>query len=86
MHAVIFEVEMSDAYQSQGADDLTNLVTICKQLPGFVRGTWTTSGNRGLSLIVFESEAAARALADNAKSPPPVKTLRTDVYEVAAEA
>ena len=85
MHAVIFEVEMTEGY-TRAEQDLEQLVTMCKQLPGFMHGTWTQSSGRGLSLLVFESEDAARALADHSQSPPTVVTTRLDVYEVVAEA
>ena len=59
-----------------------------KGAPGFVRGTWLSDGRRAVSLIVFESEEAARQLADNASMPPDaaVTVRAVDVYEVLGEA
>ncbi|MGH9223595.1 MAG: hypothetical protein ACRD2W_07355 [Acidimicrobiales bacterium] len=57
-------------------------------MPGFQRGTWTTDGSRGLSLVVFESADVAKEIADNAFLPPEASaTLRSArVYEVRREA
>ena len=84
MYAVVFQVDMKDNWEGDPDQDLDALVGFSKTLPGFVRGTWTQSGPRGLSFLLFESEGAARSVADNA-SPPPCgpATLRcVDVYQV----
>ncbi|MBV8937703.1 MAG: hypothetical protein JO095_18130, partial [Alphaproteobacteria bacterium] len=38
------------------------------QAPGFVSGYWTRAGSSGLSMTVFESEDAARAASERARS------------------
>lgn len=88
MHAVVFQVDMKPDWQGDQDQELDHLVTMVKSMPGFVRGSWAGDGRRGLSFIVFESEAAARSLADNASMPPDASvTFRSvDVYEIAREA
>ena len=87
MHAVVFQVDMKEDWQGDADRELDQITTMVKSVPGFVRGTWTTDGRRGLSFIVFESEQAARAVAENASMPPNASvTFRSaDVYEVVRE-
>ncbi len=84
MHAVVFQVEMKPGWEEKVDPELDQLVTMVKSVPGFVRGTWTTDGRRGLSFLLFESQETAQGLADNASMPPDSSvTLRSaDVYEV----
>ena len=84
MHAVVFEVDMKEGWEGDADRELDQLTSFVKSVPGFVRGTWTSDGRRGLSFIVFESEASARGLAENATMPPDASvTLRSaTVYEV----
>ncbi|HEX2272779.1 MAG TPA: hypothetical protein VHG90_02785 [Acidimicrobiales bacterium] len=85
MHAVVFQVDMNEGWEE--SSELDEIATSLRSMPGFVRGTWTTDGKRGLSFIVFESEEAARALADDSSGPPlTAATFRSvDVYEVVQE-
>jgi hypothetical protein len=59
---------------------------------GFVRGIWLRSmdGTSGLGVVVFDTEAHARALAEQAtEGPPPgaaVTPRSIEVFEVVAEA
>lgn len=66
MHAVVVKVEVQDP---RGAEERLKqeVVPRVSQLPGFVAGYWLgpREGNEGLSVIVFESEDAARAAADS---------------------
>lgn len=58
-------------------------------MPGFVSGFWMDAGaGKGHSVVVFESEAAARAMAGGVASnaPTPVTVERVEVYEVIAHA
>ncbi len=82
MHAVVFQVDIQE-WEGNADRELEQLVTMMKSVPGFVRGTWTTDGRRGLSFIVFETEQAALGVADNAAVPPGASiSLRSvDVYE-----
>lgn len=84
MHAVVFQVDMKQGWEGNADAELDQLTTMVKSVPGFVRGTWTTDGRRGVSFLLFESKESAQALADNASMPPDASvTLRAvDVYEV----
>ena len=84
MHAVVFQVDMKEGWEGKVDAELDQLVTMIKSVPGFVRGTWTTDGRRGLSFLLFGSQENAQNLADNASMPPDASvTLRSvDVYEV----
>ncbi len=88
MHAVVFEVDMKEGWEGDADRELDQVATMVRSVPGFKRGTWATDGRRGLSFIVFESEEAARAVADNASMPPNASaTLRSaSVYEIVREA
>jgi quinol monooxygenase YgiN len=84
VHAVVFQVDMKQGWEGRVDAELDQLVTMVKSVPGFVRGTWTTDGRRGLSFLLFESQESAEGLAANAAMPPDASvTLRSaDVYEV----
>lgn len=88
MHAIVFEVDMKEGQEEAARAELGPLMEMVKEVPGFVRGTWLADGRRGLSVVVFESEAAARDLADNAAMPPDsaVSFRSADIYEVWGEA
>jgi heme-degrading monooxygenase HmoA len=60
MHAVVVRVNIDDF--EKGRQFLTEqAVPRVSQAPGFVAGYWTRSeDDKGLSMIVFESEDAAR--------------------------
>jgi heme-degrading monooxygenase HmoA len=62
-----------------------------KGMPGFVSGTWARSadGTKGHSVVIFETEDAAKAAMEQARATPPeapVKMLYTEIYEVMAQA
>jgi hypothetical protein len=64
VHAVVVRVTVNDreAAEQRLRDEIIPRVS---QLPGVVAGYWTRSdGTDGLSMVVFESEEAARAAAD----------------------
>jgi hypothetical protein len=89
MHAVVIQVTIHDF--ERGLQMLEErIVPTVKQAPGFVSGYWTRSeDDRGLSMIVVESEENARGLADMIRSAPPDEgvTLESiDVREVVAQA
>jgi hypothetical protein len=64
MHAVVVRVTISDRETAEKALR-EEVVPRVSQSPGFVAGYWTRSDRPdGLSMIVFESEDAARAAAD----------------------
>jgi hypothetical protein len=88
MHAVVFQVDFKENSSGDADTELDQLVGMIKSVPGFVRGTWTTDGKRGLSFIVFNSEEAARAVAANASVPPDaaVAFRSADVYQIVRDA
>jgi hypothetical protein len=88
MHALVFQVEFKQDWQGDADAELDQLIAMVKSVPGFVRGTWTTDGKRGLSFIVFDNEESARAMAANASVPPDAAVVfrSADVYRIAADA
>ena len=51
------------------------------QAPGFVAGYWTRKDNEGLSMIVYESEDAARAVSEQIPSGVPEAVTLDEVEE-----
>ena len=87
MYAVVVKVTINDAERAQ--EELKNtVVPMVSQVPGFVAGYWTGVGNEGLSFIVFETEDAARQVADRVPQTVPefVKFESAEVREVVASA
>ena len=92
MYAMVGEVRLDPARRDD-AEKLLNemVVPAAKQAPGFVAGWWTRSddGTTGRSMIIFETEEAARQMAEMAGSPPPdspVTPVRMEVLRVLAHA
>ena len=89
MHAVLVKVSISDVEGSQKALRET-VVPRVSQLPGFVAGYWTRSadGSNGRSMLVFESEEAARTAAERVGQnvPEGVTFEGAEVREVVANA
>lgn len=90
MHAVVVNVSISDF---EGGRKMLeeDVVPRVKQAPGFVAGYWTRSeDNSGLSMMVFESEDAARGAAEfiRTQSPPSdaVTLENVEVREVVVSA
>ena len=80
MHAVVLNVTVNDQEAALGALR-EEVVPQVSGSPGFVAGYWVgLEGNRGTTVVVFESEAAARAAAAQAQSPG--ESLRFDSVEV----
>ena len=69
MHAVIVKVKIGD-FDKARKGLREEVVPRASQAPGFVAGYWTRSddGHSGLSMILFESEANARAAEDQISS------------------
>lgn len=89
MHAVVVRVSISD--QDAAHKGLTEtVVPRVSQAPGFVAGYWTRAddGSNGQSMLVFESEDAARAAADRMATnvPEGVTFESAEVREVVANA
>jgi hypothetical protein len=87
MHAVVMQVDFVPGREAQQEPELDVLAGMLTSTPGFVRGTWAGDGRRGLSYLLFASETAARAVADNVTIPPDacVALRSVDVFEVARE-
>ncbi len=61
MHAVVVDVSISDLDQARKELD-ESVVPGVSRAPGFVSGVWVRlDGNKGRSIVVFESEEAANA-------------------------
>lgn len=88
MHAVVFQVDLKEGREADQQPELDQLIEFVKTVPGFVHGTWANDGKMGLSLVVMESEEAARAMAANASIPPEAAVTfhSADVLEVVGEA
>jgi len=91
MHAVVLRVTVGDAeIAEKGFRE--KVVPEVSSAPGFVAGYWTRSddGSNGLSILVFESEDAARTAADRFRGgtiiPETVTVSRIEVREVIANA
>jgi hypothetical protein len=84
MHAVVFTVDRKQDWTGDLDQELDSMTGALKSAPGFIRGTWATDAGRGISFSLFESEQAARAVADNAAVPPSASVIlrSADVYEV----
>jgi hypothetical protein len=69
MHAVFIPVTFNDRSAAEG--ELKGLVAQTSGLPGFVAGYWVaTAPDKGISVVVFEDEDAARALGAQAQDSP----------------
>jgi quinol monooxygenase YgiN len=93
MHAVIGQVKIDQSREGEVRKALSEIVVpTARAMPGFVGGTWCRSvqDNRGISMLLFESEEAARAAAEQMRQGPPPGTPATfvsaDVFEVVAQA
>jgi hypothetical protein len=89
MHAVLVKVSISD-FEGSVKELRETVVPRISQLPGFVAGYWTRSsdGSNGRSMLVFESEEAARTAAERvgANIPEGVTFEGAEVREVVASA
>jgi len=88
MHAVVVNLTINEPEADLRALR-DRVVPLVSQAPGFVRGYWTRRSDAGLSMIVFDSEDAANAAAEQLRSTlsDPVATLgNIDVREVVAHA
>ena len=88
MHAVIVDVSIADAQEAQ--EELRErVVPMVSKAPGFVAGFWMEAGaGKGHSVVVFESEAVAKEMAERVPTnvPSSVKIERVEVHEVVAHA
>jgi hypothetical protein len=87
MHAVVVNVTINDP--DAATTELRNqVVPQVKGAPGFVAGYWVgLDGGRGTSVVVFDSEDAARQAAAQARAPGDFVTFDSvEVGEVVANA
>jgi hypothetical protein len=87
MYAIVVRVTINDVDKAR--EELRNrVVPNVSQSPGFVAGYWTGTSGDGLSMVIFESEDAARQMADRVpQTVPEFVTLESvDVREVVANA
>lgn len=89
MHAVVVKVSIKDSEAAQKALE-EQVVPRVKQAPGFVAGYWSRSDDRssGQGMILFESEEAARAAAEQLRAniPDRVTLESVEVREIVASA
>jgi hypothetical protein len=87
MHAVVVRVSIKDA-ESATTELREKVVPGASQAPGFVAGYWTRKDDGGLSMIVFDSEDEAQAVADRLPDmvPDAVDLQGVEVREVVANA
>ena len=68
MYAVVVNVSISDVEQAQG-ELRERVVPMVSQVPGFVSGVWMEYGEgTGHSVVVFEGEDAANAMAQQVRT------------------
>lgn len=81
MHAVVLNVTVHDREASTRALE-NQVVPRAKHARGFLAGYWLAmSGGKGLSVLLFETQDAARAMAEYAQ--PPGDFISFDSLEVA---
>jgi hypothetical protein len=86
MHAVLVKVR-SDNFEAAQEVLRSEVVPRVSQAPGFVAGYWLEpKDGKGVSLVVFESEEAARSAAERLQPPPMVELEAVEVREVVAHA
>ena len=94
MHGVIVQVKIDQNREDEARKVLQDVVVpSAKALTGFVSGNWLRElqGDRGISVLLFESAEAAQAAAEQIRSqgPPPgvpVTMETVDAYEVLLQA
>jgi hypothetical protein len=87
MYAVVVKVKVNDPEAAQSHLQ-ERVVPAISQAPGFVAGYWTRKDGTGLSMVIFESEDAAKSASEQVPSmiPDAVTLESVDVREVAAHA
>lgn len=83
MHAVVIRATIGDSEIAQKGLREQVLPRV-SNAPGLVAAYWTRSDDKtnGVSMIVFESEEAARAAAEMIGAAPPPETVTLDNVEV----
>jgi len=84
MFAVVVR-EAGDAAQIDGSGSMVsaNVAPRVREAPGFVSALWMSDGaGRTLNVLVFESEEAARAALEAARTAPRPPFMRVEPVEV----
>jgi hypothetical protein len=82
MHAAIVRVTIND-WEKANEVLKDRIVPNAKQTAGFVTGHWTRSGDQGASMVVFESEDAAKQFSEGVRdNAPPAEIVTIDSVEV----
>ena len=82
MHAVVVKLTIDDVDRDDRLLE-EQVVPRASGAAGFVAGYWTRSGDSGLSMVVYESEEAAGAVAEQIQSMGlPDDAVRVDGVEV----
>ena len=90
MHAIVGTSTIDTSRGEEAVKMAEGILANVSQAPGFVSGAFTRSadGTSGRSMILFESQEAAGAVAADARSlmpeNPPVELVSLEVYEVVA--
>ena len=85
MHAVLLNTTIDPERASEAQSLLaSDVVPRVKEAPGLVAAYWMRSDNKehGTSVMIFESEEAARAVADIAQNMPGGELVHLDSVEV----
>lgn len=86
MHAVVVSVSIKDVEAALN-QVRENVIPQVQQVPGHVAGYWTRKDHTGLSMVIFESEDVAKAMAEKVPTlvPDGVTVERVEVREVVAQ-
>lgn len=88
MHAVVGTAQIDPDRAEEAAELARNLLENVSQAPGFVSGALARSLDHtaGRSMMLFESEAAARAVVENVRNmipaDGPTELVSLEVFEV----
>ena len=83
MYAVVVKATLHDSEKAT-AFLREQVIPNVGQAPGFVGAQWVRiGGNRGTSMLTFETEEGARAMAEQLKTdPPPADAVPIDSAEI----
>jgi hypothetical protein len=83
MHAIVVKATVNDFEQARNFLRQEGIARV-RQAPGFVTAYWIRLGeNSGTSMLVFESEEAVQAAAEQLrKNPPPGNALTINSVEI----
>ncbi len=88
MYAIIGSSNIDASRSNEAIQLVKSMLDNISHAPGFVSAVFTRSpdGTTGRSMIVFESEEAAKAVAENARSmilaDSPTEIVSLEIYEV----